>query len=88
MGNLTFTEEAWDDYLYWQRQDKKTLNRINTILKDINRNPFDGIGMPEPLKGNMSGYWSRRIDSKNRIVYRVCNGSIELMQYCRHYNDK
>ena len=68
MGNLTFTEEAWDDYLYWQRQDKKTLNRINTILKDINRNPFDGIGMPEPLKGTMSGYWSRRIDSKNRVL--------------------
>ena len=67
----TWTDYAWADYIYWQTQDKKTLKRINELLKDINRHPFTGIGKPEPLKGNKQGYWSRRIDEKNRIVYKI-----------------
>ena len=66
---LLWEDRAWDDYLYWQKQDKKTLKRINILINDIKRNPFDGIGKPEPLKENLSGYWSRRIDDKNRVVY-------------------
>ena len=68
---LLWDERAWDDYCYWQMQDKKTLKRINMILKDIQRNSFEGIGKPEPLKENLTGYWSRRIDEANRIVYRI-----------------
>ena len=67
----SFSDEAWEDYLYWQRQDKKTLKRINLLIKDTERDPFEGIGKPEPLKHNLSGWWSRRIDEKNRMVYRV-----------------
>ena len=73
---LLWDEEAWEDYLYWQTQDKKTLKRINLIIKDIQRNHFTGIGKPEPLKGNLAGYWSRRIDDKNRLVYIFKNGDI------------
>ena len=65
-----FTDHAWNDYLYWQTQDKKTLKRINNLLKDIDRNPYEGIGKPEPLKGNLSGWWSRRINDCDRIIYR------------------
>ena len=65
---LLWDERAWDDYCYWQMQDKKTLKRVNMILKDIQRNSFEGIGKPEPLKENLTGYWSRRIDDTNRIV--------------------
>ena len=72
MSNIKFDEIGWDDYLYWQTQDKKTLKRINSLIKDIQRNPFDGIGKPEPLKGKPD-QWSRRIDEKNRIVYRIRN---------------
>ena len=68
---LLWDERAWDDYCYWQMQDKKTLKRINMILKDIQRNSFEGIGKPEPLKENLTGYWSRRIDDTNRIVYII-----------------
>lgn len=68
---LLWDERAWDDYCYWQMQDKKTLKRINMILKDIQRNSFEGIGKPEPLKENLTGYWSRRIDDTNRIVYTI-----------------
>ncbi len=68
---LTWTDEAWADYLYWQNQDKKTLKRINKIIEDIKRSPFEGIGKPEPLKMNLSGFWSRRIDDTNRLVYAV-----------------
>ncbi|MDD6598829.1 Txe/YoeB family addiction module toxin [Anaerovibrio sp.] len=64
-------DEAWEYYLYWQIQDKKTLKRINALIKDAERNPFSGIGKPEPLKGNLSGFWSRRIDDANRLVYRL-----------------
>ena len=68
---LTFTEAAWDDYLWFQDTDKKILKRINVLIKDILRSPFDGIGKPEPLKANLSGYWSRRINTEHRIVYEV-----------------
>ena len=66
-----FTDNAWSDYLYWQAQDKKTLKRINNLLKDIDRKPYEGIGKPEPLKGNLSGWWSRRINDCDRIIYRI-----------------
>lgn len=79
---------AWDDYLYWQEQDKKTLKRINKLLQDIDRNGYSGIGKPEPLKGNMQGYWSRRIDNTNRLVYRIHDNRIEILQCRSHYNDK
>jgi len=66
-----FSDDAWDDYIYWQTQDKKTLKRINLLIKDIERDPFVGIGKPEALRHNLSGSWSRRIDEKNRMVYRI-----------------
>ena len=66
-----FTDNAWSDYLYWQAQDKKMLKRINNLLKDIDRKPYEGIGKPEPLKGNLSGWWSRRINDCDRIIYRI-----------------
>jgi toxin YoeB len=65
----TFTDEGWDDYQYWQETNKKQIKRINQLIEDIDRHPFTGIGKPEPLKGNLSGYWSRRIDSEHRLVY-------------------
>ena len=68
---LIWHDTAWADYLYWQTQDKKTLKRINLLIKDIERNGFDGIGKPEPLKGELSGFWSRRIDDCHRLVYRI-----------------
>lgn len=78
-------DEAWEDYLYWQTQDKKTLKRINAILKDIERSPFEGIGKPEPLRGNFSGLWSRRIDEKNRLVYFISDNSIQIFSCKGHY---
>lgn len=87
MSNFSFTEDAFAEYVYWQTQDKKTLRKINTLLKDINRSPFEGLGKPEPLKGDLSGLWSRRIDDANRIVYRVTSGYIEILQCKGHYND-
>jgi len=84
----SWDDEAWDDYLYWQTQDKKTLKRINNLLKDIDRQPFSGIGKPEPLTGNLSSYWSRKIDDCNRIVYRVKDSRIEIIQCGTHYRDK
>lgn len=86
--NKIWQDDAWDDYLYWQKQDKKFLKRINEILKDIDRNAYNGIGKPEPLKQNLSGWWSRRIDDKNRIVYRIQNNQIEIIQCGSHYRDK
>jgi len=74
-----WTDIAWDNYLYWQTQDKKTLKRIHRLLKDMDRHPFTGIGKPEPLKGNKQGYWSRRIDDVNRIVYKVENNQILIV---------
>jgi toxin YoeB len=75
--NKIWSDEAWEDYLYWQTQDKKILKRINQLIKDIDRNCYDGIGKPESLGENLSGFWSRRIDEKNRLVYRVSGGNIQ-----------
>lgn len=88
MSNIIFSERAWEEYLYWQTQDKKTLKRINSILQDIIRNGYEGIAKPEPLKEDLSGFWSRRIDEVNRIVYRVSEDHIEIIQCKGHYNDK
>ena len=88
MGNISFSEEGWEDYLYWQTQDKKTLKRINQLLRDILRNGYEGIGKPEPLKGDLSGLWSRRIDESNRIVYRIREDVIEIVQCGSHDRDK
>ena len=87
MGKIVFTEQAWQDYLYWQGQDKKTLRRINQLLQDISRNGYTGIGKPEPLKNDLSGYWSRRIDDVNRLVYRILGDTIEVLQCRGHYKD-
>lgn len=87
MSKLIFSEKAWQEYVYWQTQDKKTIRRINLLLQDIQRNYYSGIGKPEPLKENFSGFWSRRIDDTNRIVYRVSNDNIEILQCKGHYND-
>ncbi|MCI8352751.1 MAG: Txe/YoeB family addiction module toxin [Clostridia bacterium] len=86
MNKIAFTNEAWEDYCYWQRQDKKTLKRINILLEDIKRNEFAGIGKPEPLKNNLTGFWSRRIDEINRLVYKINNNQIEIIQCKGHYN--
>ena len=86
MSKLVFSESAWQDYLYWQTQDKKTLRRINALIKDIQRNPFEGIGKPEPLKGSYQGWWSRRIDEANRIVYKVEDRQIVIAQSRTHYD--
>ena len=83
----SWDDEAWADYLYWQSQDKKTLRRINQLLLDIDRNGYSGIGKPEPLKGKMQGYWSRRIDDSNRFVYRIREGRIEILQCRSHYSE-
>ena len=81
----TWFDEAWEDYLYWQTQDKKTLKRINLILKDIERHPFEGIGKPEPLRADLSGLWSRRIDEKNRLVYLIRDNTLHIFSCRGHY---
>ncbi len=89
MSKLSFTESAWNDYLFWQTQDKKTLKKINRLLQDIERNGYSGIGKPEPLKNNLSGYWSRRIDNKHRLVYKILdNNIIEIYQCKSHYQSR
>lgn len=80
-----FTEDAWRDYLYWQTQDKKTLKRVNQLIRDIERSPFDGIGKPEPLKFGLSGCWSRRIDAANRLVYTIADDAICILSCKDHY---
>ena len=80
-------DDAWGDYLHWQTQDRKTLRRINALLKDIDRNGYEGIGKHEPLRENLSGWWSRRIDDSNRVVYRIREGRIEIIQCGSHYRD-
>ena len=82
---LLWTEDAWEDYCRWQKEDKKTIKRINSLIKDIQRNPIDGIGKPEQLKENLSGLWSRRIDDVNRIVYRITEDAIEILAVKNHY---
>lgn len=79
--------DAWEDYLYWQTHDKKILKRINQLVKDISRNPFEGIGKPEPLKENLAGLWSRRIDGEHRIVYAVEDNAVLIFSCRGHYND-
>ncbi|MBQ0798305.1 MAG: Txe/YoeB family addiction module toxin [Porticoccaceae bacterium] len=82
---LTFSSKAWDNYLYWQKTDKAMLKRINLLIKDIQRNPFEGIGKPEPLKHGLSSYWSRRINDEHRIVYKVAEDNLLIAQLRYHY---
>lgn len=83
-----WTDQAWESYLYWQTQDKKTLKRVNQLIKDAERNGYDGIGKPEPLRGDMTGWWSRRIDDANRLVYRIEDGKLIIADCRGHYGDK
>jgi len=82
---LSWTDEAWKDYLYWQGQDKKTLRRINKLITDVQRSPFEGIGKPEALKENLSGFWSRRIDDTHRLVYAFEDSAITIISCRYHY---
>lgn len=82
---LIFSENAWEDYLFWQTTDKKTLNRINKLIKEIKREPFEGVGKPEPLKHNLSGYWSRRINAEHRIVYKITDDALLVAHLRYHY---
>ena len=82
---ITFAETGWEDYLYWQAADKKMLDRLNALIKDCARNPFKGIGKPEPLRGNWSGWWSRRINEEHRMIYRVRDNALEIAQCRYHY---
>ena len=88
MSKIYFDSDAWSEYVYWQNQDKKTLNRINNLIKDIERNGNAGIGKPEKLKGSLSGLWSRRIDSQNRLVYFLKGDTVEIVHCMGHYDDK
>ncbi len=82
---LAFHPQAWDDYLYWQQNDKHLLRKLNQLIRDIQRDPFDGLGKPEALKGNLSGYWSRRITDEHRIVYKINDDEIVVAQCRGHY---
>ena len=82
---IVFSEHAWDDYLYWQRTDRKVLERINKLIKEIQRTPFEGTGKPEPLRHSLSGYWSRRVTDEHRIVYKIDKDSLHLAQLRYHY---
>lgn len=82
---LSWTNEAWNSYVYWQTQDKKTLKRINKLITDVQRSPFEGIGKPEALKENLTGFWSRRIDDTNRLVYAVDDAAITIISCRYHY---
>lgn len=82
---LIWHDDAWEEYLYWYATDKKLFVRLNKLIKDVKRSPFEGLGKPEPLKGNLSGLWSRRIDQEHRLVYRVIDGDIEIAQCKGHY---
>ena len=84
---IVWFDEAWDDYVYWQTQDKKTLKRINELVKDSKRNGYAGIGKPEPLKGEFSGFWSKRIDETHRFVYRIKDGVLEILSCKGHYDE-
>jgi toxin YoeB len=83
--NLVWIEEGWEDYLYWQKTDKKTLKKVNELIKVIQRTPFEGIGKPEALKENLSGWWSRRINLEDRLVYKVENDRFIILQCRKHY---
>lgn len=82
---LVFSDNSWEDYLYWQKTDKKILKRINELIRDIQKNKYQGLGKPEPLRHNLAGWWSRRINSEHRIVYKIENESIFLAQLRYHY---
>ncbi|MBL1321630.1 MAG: Txe/YoeB family addiction module toxin [Methylophaga sp.] len=82
---ITFSSKAWDNYQYWQKTDKALLKRINLLIKEIQRSPFEGIGKPEPLKHALSGYWSRRINDEHRIVYKIDDGNLLIAQLRYHY---
>lgn len=82
---LVFSDEAWEDYLYWQKQDKKILERINKLIQEIQREPFSGVGKPEPLKHALSGFWSRRITDEHRVVYKVEENALMIAQLRYHY---
>jgi toxin YoeB len=82
---LTFSDEAWEDYLHWQRQDRRMVERINKLIKEVQRDPFAGVGKPEPLKHALSGYWSRRITDEHRMVYRMADGDLQIAQLRFHY---
>jgi len=83
-----WTTSAWEEFCHWEDQDRKTIKKILKIIKDIDRNGYTGIGKPEPLVGDLSGYWSRRIDSKNRIVYKIEDNTIKFIQCGSHYKDR
>lgn len=83
---LVFVEQSWEDYTYWQKEDKVILKRINLLIKDIQRNPFDGIGKPEPLKYKYSGFWSRRITDEHRLIYRIEDDEIQIVKCRFHYD--
>ncbi|NEN22293.1 Txe/YoeB family addiction module toxin [Cryomorpha ignava] len=82
----SFVDESWEDYLYWQKVDKKVVKRINALIKDISRQPYEGIGKPEPLKHNYRGYWSRRIDEEHRLIYQVNEDEIHIIKCRFHYD--
>ena len=86
--NLYWDEKVWQEYLYWQMQDKNTLKKINNLLKDIDRNGYDCIGKPEPLKGDYFGWWSVRIDEKNRLVFKIENEQIKILKCGKYYDEK
>ncbi len=83
--NILFTDDAWEDYLYWQQTDKQTLRKINQLLKEIQRTPFTGLGKPEPLKHQLQGCWSRRIDSEHRLVYEITDNTLQVIGCRFHY---
>lgn len=86
--NKVFTDNGWADYVYWQTEDRKTLKKINNLIKDIDRNGSEGIGKPEPLTGTLSGYWSRRINDKDRLIYKIDDTTIYILACRYHYSDK
>lgn len=85
---FVFTELSWEDYQFWLKNDKQKLKRINELLKDIARNPYEGIGKPEPLKFNYAGFWSRRIDEEHRLIYRVIDDEVQIVKCRFHYDEK
>lgn len=82
---LVFSDEAWEDYLYWQKQDKRMVERINKLIQEVQREPFSGIGKPEPLKHALAGFWSRRVTDEHRMVYRVDGSDLQIAQLRFHY---
>ena len=88
MLRVMFEPDGWEDYEYWQNEDRKTLKKVNQLIKSMRRSPFEGTGKPEPLSGPLNGYWSRRINKKDRIVYRVVEDRLEIIQCRLHYDDK